>query len=129
MAYSTVSARLLFVILGDDLDWAHYVAVHLREIFRRDPQFPMDAASNGFDLVLSKKCVPDRKASYITGAAVRDVPIFCDLPRILLIEHRVKDGLAGQPGRKLAIIVGCDEREFPGAHGAVEDGCLEIHAL
>ena len=114
-----VSISILSFVFGNDFDQADNVLVHLGKVFSGNPKFEMNRGSDLLLRITGKKFSADGEPGDVAGAAVRNIPVASDLPRVFLIQDRVEDRLVGQARRKLTKTVGGNQAEFFRPDGSV----------
>src|SRR5258708_34954223 len=75
------------------------------------------------DFVVVEERLADLEPRDVAGAGVADVPVACDLGRVLLAEDRVEDRLPREPGRPFAPARCLDEGEFFRTGGPPQGDC------
>src|SRR5690606_8904188 len=91
------------------LDCADDVAVELGEVFGGNPILLVLAGAGDLDGVAGEELGRDLEAYDVAGAAILSVPIAGDLRGVGAREHRVEDGLLGEPRWELAPAAVADE--------------------
>lgn len=80
------------------LDLADKAGVQRVKVFGGDPVLQDGLAAHPVDFVVVQERPADLEASHIARAGLPDVPVAGDLGGVFLVEHRVEDRLARQPG-------------------------------
>ena len=89
--------------LRNDVDEADDVSIEVWQILRWNPQLAMHRGAHGLHRIARQESAGDTEPRNETGPGLSHVPLACDLSRILLVQHRVKNRLARQAWRKGSI--------------------------
>src|SRR5260221_9655121 len=109
--------RYNLAIQSGDTIWRYNLAIELRKLLCRHPQVLMVARAHSMWLEASHIPIFDVELrDTARDHALPSIPLRCDLPGVVDVQHRIEDGPLGQAWREGTQVDVIDQGEFQQAN-------------